>query len=185
LKAWHDQGFPPFGISVNLSTRQFFQHNLAEKVEEILKETDLSSHYLELEITESMTMNVNHAIGVLQKLKKLGVKISVDDFGTGYSSLNYLKELPIDRLKIDQSFIRNILEDKQNAALTSMIISMAKFLEIKVIAEGVETLEQFRFLEGHQCHQGQGYLFSPPVSAEDFTAQFFEKQNQFESYVVQ
>ncbi len=139
LKEWHDQGLSSLGIAVNLSTRQFYSQDLIGTVQEILLETGLPPEDLELEITESMTMNMEHASKTLQDLKRLGCKIAIDDFGTGYSSLNYLKHLPIDRLKIDQSFIRDLAEDEQDDTIVSTIISMAKHLQLDVIAEGVET----------------------------------------------
>lgn len=166
-KKWHDNGFPHLGISVNLSTQQFFQQNLIETIEGILKDIELEPKYLELEITESMTMNVEHAKGILENLKKLGVKIAVDDFGTGYSSLHYLKGFPIDRLKIDQSFLRDIVDDNRDAAIVSMIVSMARHLQIEVIAEGVENIEQLHFLKEENCYQAQGFLFSPPIKSDE------------------
>lgn len=178
LKVWHRNGLPPIGVSVNLSTRQFFQQNIVEIVKNILIETELSPHYLELEITESMTMDVKNAISILQDFKKLGVNIAVDDFGTGYSSLHYLRDLPIERLKIDQSFVRDVMEDKREAAIISMIVSIAKHLQIEVIAEGVEHMEQLLFLKEHGCHQIQGYFFSRPLLAKDVTIQFQNIQEQ-------
>lgn len=182
LKDWHDQGFGQIGVAVNLSTRQFFQQNLADTIKRILDETALPAEYLELEITESMTINESHAIDTLQSIKQLGVKIAVDDFGTGYSSLYYLKELPLDRLKIDQSFVRDMLKDKHHAAIISMIVSIAQQLQLEVIAEGVEKMEQLTFLWGHQCRQGQGYLFSPPLPAEEVARQFNDMQERTVSY---
>jgi len=178
LKSWHDQGFPLIGISVNLSTRQFFQQDLVEMIENVLADTQLSASYLELEITESMTINERHAIEVLNKIKQLGVKLAVDDFGTGYSSLYYLKELPLDQLKIDQSFVRNMLKDKHHAAIIAMIVSIAKQLQLEVIAEGVEDQEQLSFLWEQQCLQGQGYLFSPPLPAQTISREFFQIQER-------
>lgn len=178
LKEWHRNGLPPIGVSVNLSTRQFFQQNIVEIVENILIESELSPHYLELEITESMTMDVKNAISVLQDFKKLGVNIAVDDFGTGYSSLHYLRDLPIDRLKIDQSFVQDVMDDKKEAAIISMIISIAKHLQIEVIAEGVEHMEQLQFLKKQGCSQIQGYFFSKPLSAKDIRLQFQAIENQ-------
>lgn len=165
-KRWQDEGYPPISISVNLSTRQFYQQHLISMVSEILQETGLSAEYLEVEITESMTMDVDLASSILHELKALGVKISIDDFGTGYSSLYYLKKFPIDGLKIDQSFIRDILTDQNDSSIVTTIIDMAHHLGLKVIAEGVETAEQLHFLKENQCDEAQGYLFSPPVPAK-------------------
>ncbi|WP_249865309.1 putative bifunctional diguanylate cyclase/phosphodiesterase [Paenibacillus konkukensis] len=165
-KLWQDQGLVHVPVSVNLSTRQFLQQNLPEKVAEVLRETQLDPAYLELEITESSTMDVDYAIGLLLELKALGVKISIDDFGTGYSSLSYLKRFPIDKLKIDQSFVRDIMTDPNDAAIVASIIAMTRHMNLRVIAEGVETEEQLGFLHNNHCNEIQGYWFSPPLSAE-------------------
>lgn len=167
-KKWQDAGLPPISIAVNISAKQFFQPNLAELVEKILFETELEARYLELEITESMTMDVERAIATLIDLKKIGVKVSMDDFGTGYSSLNYLKRFPIDKLKVDQSFIRDSTTDPNDETIVKTIIAMAHNLKLQVIAEGVETKEHVYFLLQQKCMQAQGYFFSKPVSAEDF-----------------
>ncbi|MGQ7889667.1 putative bifunctional diguanylate cyclase/phosphodiesterase [Paenibacillus sp. WC2504] len=163
-KAWQNQGFSPMPISVNLSMRQFFQHNLKGKISHVLEQTGLDPQYLELEITESMTMDVDHAIQSLLELKELGVHVSIDDFGTGYSSLYYLKKFPIDKLKIDRSFVRDIMVDPNDAAIVTTIIAMTRHLNLKVIAEGVETEEQLHFLHQNRCNEVQGYWFSPPVN---------------------
>lgn len=164
-KKWQDSGFPAVPVSVNLSIGQFMQHNLKGKISSILGMTGLEPRYLELEITESMTMDVEFATNLLLELKKLGVQISIDDFGTGYSSLYLLKKFPIDKLKIDRSFVRDIMVDPNDAAIVATIISMTHHLNLKVIAEGVETEEQLQFLHQNRCHQVQGYWFSPPVPA--------------------
>lgn len=166
-KQWQMQGFPPIPVSVNLSIRQFMQPNLKEKIQDILDKTQLDPQFLELEITESMTMDIEFATKTLQELKGLGVHISIDDFGTGYSSLYLLKKFPIDKLKIDRSFVRDIMDDPNDAAIVATIISMTRHLNLKVIAEGVENEEQIRFLHKNRCHQVQGYWFSPPVSADE------------------
>ncbi len=168
-KAWQAAGFKPVCIAVNLSARQFRQQDLVELVTRILQETGLDAAYLELELTESMIMqNVEAAIATLTRLKAIGVKFSIDDFGTGYSSLSYLKRFPIDSLKIDQSFVRDISTDPDDAAITKTIISMAHDLGLRVIAEGVETQEQETFLRLHHCDEIQGYFFSKPVPAKEF-----------------
>lgn len=164
-KSWQDQGYPPISISVNLSTRQFYQQNLISMVSSILAETGMSAKYLELEITESMTMDVDLASNILHELKELGVKVSIDDFGTGYSSLYYLKKFPIDGLKIDKSFIQDITTSHSDSNIVTTIIDMAHHLGLRVIAEGVETTEQLQFLEDNHCDEAQGYLFSPPLPA--------------------
>jgi diguanylate cyclase (GGDEF)-like protein/PAS domain S-box-containing protein len=165
-KAWQDQGLQPFPISVNLSMRQFFQHNLKGKIGNVLTQTGLEAKYLELEITESMTMEVDTAIHTLLELKELGVHVSIDDFGTGYSSLYYLKKFPIDKLKIDRSFVRDIMVDPNDAAIVTTIIAMAHHLNLKVIAEGVETEDQLNFMHQNSCNEVQGYWFSPPITAQ-------------------
>jgi diguanylate cyclase (GGDEF)-like protein/PAS domain S-box-containing protein len=168
-KAWQDAGLPPLRVSVNLSARQFAQKNLMQSIAAVLQETGLEARYLEIELTESLVMSdVEHAINMLQQLKALGVKISIDDFGTGYSSLAYLKRFPIDVLKIDQSFVRDIAVDFNDAAITVSIISLAHNLKLKVIAEGVENQEQLAYLRQHGCDEVQGYLFSLPLPAAQF-----------------
>ncbi|WP_053377329.1 putative bifunctional diguanylate cyclase/phosphodiesterase [Paenibacillus sp. FJAT-27812] len=166
-KAWQDSGLPPIPVSVNLSIRQFVQNDLASKVAAVLGKTGLDAKYLDLEITESMTMDVNHVSRCLLDLTDLGVNISVDDFGTGYSSFHYLKNFPIDRLKIDRSFVRDIQQDPSDAEIVAAIIAMAHNLNIQVIAEGVETEGQMEFLRKHKCDEMQGYFWSPPVSSDN------------------
>lgn len=171
-KKWQVEGYEPVCMSVNLSMRQFRQHNLAENVDAILQEVGLEARYLELEVTESMTFDMDTAYEQLHSLKRLGVHISIDDFGTGYSSLNYLKMLPIDRLKIDRSFVKEVMQDDNDAAIVSTITTMAHHLKLKVTAEGVENVEQLEYLKLQNCHEGQGYLFSKPVPAGLFESEF-------------
>lgn len=164
-KEWQDAGFIPLRISVNISARQF-QPNLVAGVKNILKQTGLAPEWLELEITESMLMkNVEEAIQILHQLKKLGVHLSIDDFGTGYSSLSYLKRFPIDCLKIDQSFVHDVVSD---ASITEAIIILGHNLNLELVAEGVEEQEQSVILQAQNCHYGQGYLFSRPVPRDEF-----------------
>ncbi|GIZ51413.1 bifunctional diguanylate cyclase/phosphodiesterase [Noviherbaspirillum aridicola] len=166
--AWREQGLGDIRVAVNLSARQFYQQNLVATIEEVLTGTGIAPHLLELELTESMMMNdVEHAVGILHELKQLGVQLSIDDFGTGYSSLAYLKRFPIDLLKIDQSFVRDITLDADDAAIVLSVISLAHSLRLKVIAEGVETAAQLRYLREHGCDCMQGYFFSPPLPAAD------------------
>jgi diguanylate cyclase (GGDEF)-like protein/PAS domain S-box-containing protein len=163
-KAWQRAGRGNLKVAVNLSARQFAQHDLVELIALALAESKLEPQYLELELTESMVMaDVESAIEILRKLNALGVQISIDDFGTGYSSLSYLKRFPIDILKIDQSFVRDITVDPDDAAIVSSIISLAHSLRLLVIAEGVETAEQLEYLKRNQCDQMQGYHFSRPL----------------------
>jgi len=165
-KAWQEAGLPALNMSVNVAARQFQQQNLAEVVARVLQETGLDARWLTLEITESTVMrDAGAAIATLREIGSLGVGLSVDDFGTGYSSLNYLKRFPLNCLKIDKSFIDDVTTDPNDAAITTAIISMAGSLEIMVIAEGVETLEQVRFLSARGCDAMQGYFFSKPLPA--------------------
>ena len=166
-KAWQDAGLPRISVAVNLSARQFMQPGLLDSVRRALGESGLEACYLELELTESMMMNnAEHFITTLHALKSMGVQLSIDDFGTGYSSLSYLKRFPIDRLKIDQSFIRDIVTDTGDATITRAVIALGHSLNLKVIAEGVETAEQLAFLRANQCDEIQGYYFSRPVAAD-------------------
>ena len=171
-REWLDQGLPEIVVGVNLSIRQFYQQNLADKIKQILTETNLPPQYLELELTESMMMNMDHTIKTLESLKALGVQIAIDDFGTGYSSLSYIKHLKVDRLKIDKSFIQDLLTNENDTTIVSMIISVAHHLHFAVIAEGVETLKQKEILQKQNCKFVQGYLYSPPLPLEELTRQF-------------
>jgi len=177
-KEWQDQGLLSIPVSVNLSFRQFFQRNLKGKISDILAQTGLHPRYLELEITESMTMDVDRASQYLSELNELGVHISIDDFGTGYSSFHYLKNLPIARLKIDRSFVRDIEQDPSDAAIVAAIISMAHNLQLQVIAEGVETKDQLHFLRSHRCDEMQGYYGSPPLPSASIQSLLQEKLNR-------
>lgn len=166
--AWKEMGLPPMVMSVNLSARQFFQPNLVETVQLILKETKLSPEYLEIEITESMMMDVDSVLPILRDLKRIGIKISLDDFGTGYSSLYYLKEFPIDTIKIDQCFVRDCTLDSKDATIAKAIIAISNELKLEVVAEGVETRDHLIFLQQNFCNKGQGYFFSRPLPPDEF-----------------
>jgi diguanylate cyclase (GGDEF)-like protein/PAS domain S-box-containing protein len=167
--SWQKQGLPAIPIAVNLSIRQLRQPNLAEVIESTLKENGLKPECLELEITEGIMMgDTKVAMEFLIRMHKLGVQMSIDDFGTGFSSLSYLKNLPVNKLKIDQSFVRDIGTDESDAAIIRSIISLGHRLDMKVIAEGVETLEQLDFLRLRGCDEIQGYFFSRPLAADDF-----------------
>jgi diguanylate cyclase (GGDEF)-like protein/PAS domain S-box-containing protein len=172
-KKWQDQGLPPLKVDVNLSIQQFLKQNLVEVIKEILEKTKLDPQYLELEITESMAMNFEHAVRVLNQLRDIGVQISMDDFGTGYSSLSYLKRFSINCLKIDKSFVSDIMLDENDAKIVGTIIAMAHGLGLKVIAEGVEDQGQLRYLCKQECDEVQGYYFMKPISA-------IELENNFE-----
>lgn len=163
-KAWQDADYPPINVSVNLSARQFEQKDLANTIACILRENDLDPKWIKLEITESVVMhNAEEAITTLEQLKDLGVQIAIDDFGTGYSSLLYLQKFPIDTLKMDRSFIRNITTSPKDATIMDAVISLAHSLNLKVVAEGVESEDQIALLMQYQCDLLQGFLFSRPV----------------------
>ncbi|MBK5240015.1 bifunctional diguanylate cyclase/phosphodiesterase [Clostridium sp.] len=179
LKKWQSIDLGLLKVSVNLSAQQFLKSDITEVIKNILSKTGLEPKYLELEITESMTMEVNYAIRKLRELRQLGVSISIDDFGTGYSSLNYLKKFPVNYLKVDKSFVRDIMHDKSDANIVSTIISMAHNMGLEVIAEGVEDKQQLRFLKLRNCDFVQGYYFSRPIPAEFFEKEFNNIQNDF------
>ncbi len=167
--AWQNEGLPPVCIAVNLSLRQLLDENLIYDIEKALKEAGMRPELLELEITESMVMhNPGRMIGVLASIKRLGVRLAIDDFGTGYSSLAQLKRFPVDALKVDRSFIRNLPSASEDKAITEAIISMGKTLSLTVVAEGVETEEQMNFLRERSCDELQGYYFSRPIPADKF-----------------
>ncbi|WP_136414608.1 EAL domain-containing protein [Herbaspirillum sp. ST 5-3] len=169
-KAWQQAGYGNLVVAVNLSPRQFMQKDLVQSVAAVLEQTGLSAEHLEIELTESLVMtDIDHAIGIMHDFRKLGVKLSVDDFGTGYSSLSYLKRLPLNVLKIDQSFIRDVTLDPDDAEIVQSIISLAHNLRLHVIAEGVENQEQLAFLQGRGCDSMQGFYVSHPVTADLFT----------------
>ncbi|WP_460116588.1 putative bifunctional diguanylate cyclase/phosphodiesterase [Pseudomonas sp. H2_A12] len=168
-QSWNAMGLPALPVSVNISAIDFRQRDFIDNLATILKETGLPAHQLELEITESVLMqNVDDTVETLHKIKAMGVRLALDDFGTGYSSLSYLRRFPIDVLKIDQSFVRGLNVNSQDAQLISAIIAMGKSLELNIIAEGVETAEQLDFLRAQDCEEGQGFLFSKAVPAKDF-----------------
>lgn len=165
-RLWQAAGLPPLRMAVNLSARQFEQPDLVQMIGQILEETELDATHLELEVTESLMMkDVDHSIKVLQELHNMGISLALDDFGTGYSSLNYLSRFPIDTLKIDRSFVQNIFSNREDAVITKAIIALAKSLHLNITAEGVETLEQFNYVEAQGCHEVQGYYFSRPIPA--------------------
>ncbi|MEQ1776629.1 MAG: EAL domain-containing protein, partial [Burkholderiales bacterium] len=173
VKAWARAGAQPMRVAVNLSPRQFVQDDLYATVVRVLDETGLDPEWLELEITESLMMdNPDHAATVLRKLKASGIHLAIDDFGTGYSSLSYLKRFPIDHVKIDRSFIKDIPGDADDVSITQAIIAMAHSLRLRVIAEGVETAQQLDLLRQLKCEEAQGYLFGRPMPAEEFERKF-------------
>ncbi|WML43160.1 EAL domain-containing protein [Neobacillus sp. PS3-40] len=177
-KAWHDAGLTQLSISVNISAQQFQKQNLEKLISQVLDETGLPPSALELELTESTIMQEPaQATVILNNLKSLGITISIDDFGTGFSSLSYLRQFPIDILKIDKSFIMDLEWDEANASIATAVISLAHNLNLRVVAEGIETVEQMKFLRNLQCDFGQGYLISRPVEMEE--ALILVKQDLF------
>lgn len=169
VKSWQEAGLPPLRIAVNVSSRQIYQPNFTGKVARIVQETGLAPQSLELELTESTLIHeVDIASVTLGKLKALGIQIAIDDFGTGFSSLSYLKQFPFDTLKIDRYFIQNIGQDSENSAITLATIQMAHSLNLKVIAEGVETESELNFLSLHGCDEIQGYFYSRPLTGAGF-----------------
>lgn len=166
-KAWQDAGLPHMNVCVNVSARQFREKNLISRVIHALEESGLEAKYLELEITESLIMqNVEQAVATMEELERFGVQIAIDDFGTGYSSLSALKTFPVARLKIDKSFINNLPSNDSDKAVASAVISLGQKLNLRVIAEGVETAEQVEFLRDNNCDEMQGYHFSKPIDAD-------------------
>jgi diguanylate cyclase (GGDEF)-like protein/PAS domain S-box-containing protein len=167
--AWREQGLPPVRMSVNLSLRQLNDESLVPEIQAVLAQTSMDPSLLELEVTESSIMqNAGRAVEILTAIKALGVKLAIDDFGTGYSSLSHLKRFPIDTLKVDRSFIREVANDAEDKAIAEAIIAMGKTLSLTVVAEGVETPQQQAFLSEKLCDEMQGYYFSTPVAAQDF-----------------
>nr|WP_290443429.1 bifunctional diguanylate cyclase/phosphodiesterase [Sporolactobacillus kofuensis] len=182
-KLWMDQGYS-FNVSVNLSPRQLFQENLVTLVQSALYDSGLPAKSLQLEITETAGADLFVMSQKLQALEKLGVSISIDDFGTGYNSLNYLKQLPLSQLKIDQSFIRGNRHDQHDVALVRMIVALANELDLQVVAEGVETAEHVQFLKQTNCALAQGYLFARPLTAERLIDQLGLINSQISETVI-
>jgi EAL domain-containing protein (putative c-di-GMP-specific phosphodiesterase class I) len=178
-RTWIDAGLPPLVMAVNLSVRQFQSANLAEVIQRVLEETKLPAACLELELTESMFMeHAERSIETLKMLKAPGIQLAIDDFGTGYSSLTYLKRFPIDKLKIDQSFVHGLAHDANDREIAATIIAMARNLKLSVLAEGVESEQQLAFLRQHDCDYYQGFLFHRPVSAVELEAWLRERLAQ-------
>jgi EAL domain-containing protein (putative c-di-GMP-specific phosphodiesterase class I) len=170
-KAWQDLGLPPLTVSVNVSARQFRQDNLVATITDVLRETGLDAHSLEIELTESTVMHdAEQFISMLGELSDLGVQIALDDFGTGYSSLSYLKRFPVDRLKVDRSFVQDIATDADDATIVRTIIALGHNLGLKVVGEGVETQQQVDFLRENLCDELQGYHFGAPMAADGIAA---------------
>ena len=175
---WQQKGYKPIRMALNLSPKQFNREDIVHRIFNQIISSDLSPKYVELEITEgALVEDVDKSCEIMMKLKKWGIHISIDDFGTGYSSLSYLKKFPLDTLKIDQSFVRDLMEDSDDAAIVSAIIAMAKSLKFNVIAEGVENQDQLNYLAAHGCNEVQGYFLGKPVPADEFV-QFLVKKSE-------
>jgi EAL domain-containing protein (putative c-di-GMP-specific phosphodiesterase class I) len=170
-RTWQDQGLPAVTMAVNVSAIQFRQEGFCELIGKVLEETGLAPQYLELELTESLLLaNADVNLSVVRELKAMGLTLAIDDFGTGYSSFSYLRQFRVSKLKIDRVFIRDVALNPDDATITTAIISMAKSLRLKVIAEGVENEAQMSFLRAHQCDEIQGYYFSKPLSVDKVAA---------------
>ena len=175
-KAWQQAGLPPIRVTVNISSVQFSQKSFVKMVGKVLKESGLDPQYLELELTETILMQTTDtAVTTLKALKSLGIRLSIDDFGTGYCSLNYLKSFPIDTLKIDQSFVRDLSINQEDKAIIHAIIALGHSLNLLVIAEGVETMQQLEYLSEKESDAVQGFLFSKPLPNDAFK-EFFNKE---------
>ena len=176
--AWRRQGLPPIPLAINVSAVQFRRSELVESIAEIIEETQIDPTWLGLEITESMIMDrVDPMMALLHRLHEIGIRLAIDDFGTGHSSLSYLRRFSVDTLKIDRSFVRNVENDADDATIAKAIISLGKSLNLRVIAEGVETERQLDFLREHGCEEAQGFFFSRPVSADDFAGWYRENEH--------
>ena len=170
---WQEMGFSLHKVSVNLSAKQFESANLITSIQAAINTSGLPAHLLDIEITENMLIGLGNAtLTTLKQIKNLGVTLSIDDFGTGYCSLNYLRHLPFDTLKIDKSFVDNIVDDQADAAITKAIIDLAKSLSLTVVAEGVETEAQWQVLKQQQCDLIQGFFFSKPLAVEQMNEYF-------------
>jgi EAL domain-containing protein (putative c-di-GMP-specific phosphodiesterase class I) len=168
-RRWQHLGLPTLSIAVNVSAVQLRQERFLPTVRRVLDETGLAPQYLDLELTEGVLLsNAGKTLGMLQELAHMGLRLSIDDFGTGYSNLGYLKDLPVYRLKIDRSFVRTLTVNPRDAAIAAAVISMGNSLNLKVLAEGVETEEQMAFLRAHNCDEAQGYYFSKPLTGDEF-----------------
>jgi len=178
-RKWQDERLPPVSIAVNVSAVQFRHEGFCQRIRTVLTETGLAPQHLELELTESLLLaDVDHTLSILRELKSMGVTLAIDDFGTGYSSLSYLKRFPVSKLKIDRSFIRDVADNPDDAAITTAIINMSKSLNLKVIAEGVENEAQMSFLRTQRCDAIQGYYFSKPLVVADAAEKLLPAQTK-------
>lgn len=183
MKAWQDDGFPCIPVAVNVSVRQFQDDHLIDYISAVLDEMQLEAKYLELEITESIMQNIERSTTILKQLKEIGVLLAVDDFGTGYSSLSYLKHLPIDKIKIDKSFVDDIIFHSNQGMMVKTIIDMGLNLHFKVIAEGIESEEQVHFLRENHCEVGQGYFYCPPLTANEIAEYLLQSAKKDQIFI--
>ena len=177
--AWIQDGLPQIPVAVNISMIQFRRSDFVDIIKDIIEEYKIEPSSIELEITESMIMeNVEEMMAILHQLHAIGVKLAVDDFGTGHSSLAYLKRFEVDTLKIDRSFVSHVNDDQDDAIIAKAIISLAKSLNLRIAAEGVETEDQLGFLREHGCDEAQGYLFTVPLKANEFAAWYWKNSKR-------
>lgn len=175
IRMWIDEGYKPVTIAINISTRQFQQIDLVENIRDAITKYQVEPRFLDIEITEGAMFDAREAVSILKRLKEIGVQVSIDDFGTGYSSLSHLKRFPIDTLKIDQSFVRDVLCDEDSKAIVKTIVQMANTMGMDVIAEGVEVVEQIHFLEKLKCQKIQGFYYSKPITAKEVEQTYLKK----------
>ena len=184
-KTWQEAGFSPIRMAINISMYQFIQKGFIKMLKGVLDEVGLAPEYVELEVTESIMMqNLEHTTSTLNEVKALGIHCAVDDFGTGYSSLSYLKQLPIGKLKLDKSFVQSLTKDPNDDAISKAVISMAHSMNLRVVAEGVETADQLEFLRAHHCDEAQGFLFGKPMPAREFVQLLIAGGEQYAGILV-
>jgi len=184
-RKWHDEGYKNLRVSVNLSMCQFLSGSLVDNVKKALEKSGLPPTCLEIELTESLLAdNVEKTVASLKELKALGIRLSLDDFGTGYSSLSHITRFPIDVLKVDRAFIKDVTANRENATLTTAIVALAKSLHLEIVAEGVETLDHFNFVKDLGCDEIQGFFFSAPVPSEGFKSALKNIERQALAMIV-
>ena len=176
---WTDAGMAPFSVAVNCSAVQFIRGDMIGDIDHAISASGLDPRWLEVELTESLLLqDIDAGIAALRRMKQLGIQVAIDDFGTGFSSLSYLKRLPVDKLKVDQSFVKDLASDPGDAAIVSAIVTLSRNLGLTVVAEGVETLEQYDILRGYGCNEAQGYLISWPMDVQAFEKWFRDRDEQ-------
>ncbi|TFW05569.1 GGDEF domain-containing protein, partial [Oxalobacteraceae bacterium OM1] len=167
--AWCGEGLPPVTIAINVSTLQFRQRGFAQRLKSIVRESGIAAHYLQVEVTESTVMeNVDDAIRTLERVRECGIRVALDDFGTGLSSLSHLSNLPLDKLKVDQSFVQRLQSDRASRAITGAVIALGRTLNLQIVGEGIESPDALAYLQQHGCDQAQGFLISHPLPPAEF-----------------